>query len=157
MQLVHVSITCSDLEKSVAFYKDLGFTPLGEVPTEFVESSEAKAALDLDTQKMRFVYLRSADASTGPLLQLVQYEPETEGGAAPPTGVARIALMSGRFEKLHTDLKAREGTSVTEPAVLTTHRFRVASTKDPDGTTVELVEPSQAMINALRPAMPELW
>jgi catechol 2,3-dioxygenase-like lactoylglutathione lyase family enzyme len=69
-RLFHIAINATDLERSVAFYKRLGFT---ELQDRTVQNPAVKAAFAVPSANLRFVHLRIGDDEQATLLDVVQW------------------------------------------------------------------------------------
>lgn len=142
LQLSHLGICVSDLEASLAFYRDvLGFEPAGELE---VEGEPGATLLRLRPLSLRAVYLRR----DGTTIELLHYaSPGHEGDGEPRAmnalGLTHLSLRVDDLGALLTQLEARgvpilHDTRIDEPAL----GARAVFVTDPDGTLVELVEAS---------------
>jgi catechol 2,3-dioxygenase-like lactoylglutathione lyase family enzyme len=68
-RLFHIAINSTDLERSVAFYRRLGFQVLSE---REVHNDQVKAAFAVPMGDLRFVHLRLGDADEATVLDIVQ-------------------------------------------------------------------------------------
>lgn len=142
----HININVTNFERSLAFYKMLGFKvvlDLGEGPNQGndvglnIPNSIAKAAL-----------LALSDDPRATRFDLIEWkQPRTEGVPYPHlyhVGASRIALFAKNIEEEYARLKAEGVAMVSEPVTI---RFgnkagaKFFCFKDPDGTFLELIEP----------------
>lgn len=139
----HTSFTVSDMEKSLAFYREtLGM--------KVVSDREGKGAFaetitGLPAAHMRIVYLKITE-KTEHMLELIQYyvpagKPFDQRTCDP--GSAHLALYTDDMGKVYLDLQARGVRFKSEPVHVTggpnIGRF-VVYFLDPDGITLELIE-----------------
>jgi catechol 2,3-dioxygenase-like lactoylglutathione lyase family enzyme len=141
-RLDHVSVTCADLERSIAFYRDaLGLPFLGRGESGDPELSTVSG---LPGTKIRWAEL---DLGGGQLLELIEYvepkgEPLEQHTHDPGSGHIGLAVedVDGLYERL-VDLGAPVR---SEPVELTEegdwNGVRTLYLADPDGVTIELVE-----------------
>jgi catechol 2,3-dioxygenase-like lactoylglutathione lyase family enzyme len=121
----HVAITVRDIERSVAFYRDLlGFDVLGQ--------------LFLNEGTFKIVYLRSGGACVE-LFEFRGQAAETAVGV-PDTvgGFKHLALQTDDVDGLAASLKAA-GTVFTLDPLDAAGGVRLAFFRDPDGNLLELV------------------
>ncbi len=150
LNLAHVNINCTDIERSVEFYERIGFT------TIHVFGDHPKSRLDPDqdlTEGMSFGEGRMRGAIMGTTddprsetkLELVQWlDPPTE--ESPPkarlaSGVSRVAIRTKDLVDHCRRLREAGIELEQEPQeidVVGARRF--ALLRDPDGVLVELIE-----------------
>jgi catechol 2,3-dioxygenase-like lactoylglutathione lyase family enzyme len=141
-RLDHVSVTCADLERSVAFYRDaLGLPLLGSGESGQPELSEVSGYPDT---RIRWAEL---DLGGGQLLELIEYlEPRGEPLAqrVMDPGSGHIGLTVHDADAMHARLVAAGVHVRSEPVTLTEegdwNGVRTLYISDPDGATIELVE-----------------
>ena len=139
--LHHVGITVSDLDRSLAFYRDL----LGlHIEARAVDV----AAEDVTGIPGARVSIADLDLPDGRLLELIQY---TAGGGRPLTqrtsdpGACHVAIAVDDIDATYERLERAGVTLRSKPVTLTDSGprwdgSRVVYTVDPDGVTVELVQ-----------------
>lgn len=140
--IFHVNVNCSDFERSKAFYENLGFQSVLDLPT----GGDAKLANGLampDCEGRASIMMLDPSQSRQARLDLIEWtRPRDE---RPPyehlgrLGINRIALwtvdLQGEYERLLAD-----GVEfLSEPTVMGGHTSFVCL-KDPDGTIIELIE-----------------
>jgi catechol 2,3-dioxygenase-like lactoylglutathione lyase family enzyme len=138
-RLSHIGLCVSDLDRSLAFYRALGF----EERSRLHLSGEPSAQLlELDDVELTAVYLER----DGTRIELLHYpSPGHVGdGAARPMNGLGLTHLSVRVDDLDTVASALDqaGGRVLEHSRI---EIRAASTRavfvtDPDGTRIELVE-----------------
>jgi catechol 2,3-dioxygenase-like lactoylglutathione lyase family enzyme len=139
--LHHVGITVSDLDRSLAFYRDL----LGlHIEARAVDV----AAEDVTGIPGARVSIADLDLPDGRLLELIQY---TAGGGRPLTqrtsdpGACHVAIAVDDIDATCERLERAGVTLRSKPVTLADSGprwdgSRVVYTVDPDGVTVELVQ-----------------
>lgn len=141
-RLDHVSVTCADLDRSVAFYRDvLGLRLLGRGSAE---EPELSVLTGLAGTRLRWAEL---DLGGGQVLELVEYL-HPRGGRLEPSvheaGSGHLALAVEDIDAAYARLLAAGARVRSEPVRLTEegdwNGVRVVYLSDPDGVTVELVE-----------------
>jgi catechol 2,3-dioxygenase-like lactoylglutathione lyase family enzyme len=131
----HVGITVTDIDRSLAFYRDeLGLPVLNR----FEVSGDAfETVVGIDGATGRFVHLDGGDLR----IELVEYEPSGEPQAdssldRPGTthlGVS-TANVDGTIDELSDDIEILSEPQTTESGT------RLVFCRDPDGTLVEILE-----------------
>jgi glyoxylase I family protein len=142
----HVNVNVTDFDRSLAFYKMLGFKvvlDIGEGPNKGND-----VGLNIPNSVARAALLSLSDDPRATRIDLIEWkEPRTAGAAYPHlyhAGIARIALFTKNLDEEYHRLKAADVTMVSEPVVI---RFgnkagaKFFCFKDPDGTFLELIEP----------------
>lgn len=139
-RFTHVGLCVSDLDRSIAFYRDvLGFE---EVASRLHITDEGSAnLLDFPTMDVELVYLER----DGIRIELLWYrDPECveDGGRRPMhlVGLTHLAFRVADFDGICERIEAAGGTVL--PGTTTTFGMgnRGIMTLDPDGVRVELVE-----------------
>jgi catechol 2,3-dioxygenase-like lactoylglutathione lyase family enzyme len=163
---LHFSITVSDLERSVRFYRDvLGMEVLwskaGGSPTFIREEKQSYVA---SVTGYRDAHLKIAMMRHGQaLLELVEYVTPREKGAGPGTsrpGSPHIAFTVTRADKAWTALKSQAaewGLSFAGDGPVLIDRGpntggRAFYFRDPDGITIEIVEPNSGWTRGEAPS-----
>lgn len=139
-RLSHIGICVSDLERSLAFYRDvLGFR---ERSSLMVSGAEPEALLDLVDVKLRAVYLER----DGTRIELLCFDAPGHTGDFGPQPVNRLGLthLSLRVSDLTATAQAAEhaGGGVLLGSRIESERFgtRAIFITDPDGLRIELLE-----------------
>jgi catechol 2,3-dioxygenase-like lactoylglutathione lyase family enzyme len=153
-RLFHIAINSTDLERSVAFYRRLGFQVLAD---REVHNDQVKAAFAVPTGDLRFVHLRLGDAEDATLLDIVEWGPPAgpgTAGAATPVpqhqrGITRFAVLTDDTERVHRELAADGVEFLTEPTQVMTPQggWKICLALDPDGVVVQITE----LVPALEP------
>ena len=137
----HAGIVVSDLERSLAFYRDL----LGlRVEVDQVEHGEfVETILGLPGVRVRTVKLAAKEGPT--LLELLEFD-GLSLTAGEPADLRRIgpthsALTVDDLDRLYRRLHSAGVRFVSPPRTSADGRARVAFCADPDGAMLELVEP----------------
>lgn len=140
--LDHVSVTCGDLDASIAFYSDV----LGLEVADRGESDDREIALMMDLNRVRIRWA-DVDLGDGTTLELVQFldpsgSPVSKSLWDP--GATHIGLQVDDIDAMHARLREAEVRVVSKPVRLTEegswHGAKVLYAVDPDGTWIELVE-----------------
>lgn len=140
----HTSFTVSDLERSLAFYRDmLGMIPISvaERPPEFSEKVTA-----LPGAHLKIVYL---DA-WGHRLELIQYLSPLGrrlGARTCDIGSAHLAFNVTDLRGMYREMAARGVRFKSEPLVIPAGPNKgglCLYLEDPDGITLEFIQPREA-------------
>jgi len=138
----HVSVTCGDLDASIAFYA-------GVLELEIAargESDDREIALMMDLDRVRIRWA-DVDLGDGMTLELVQFllpagSPVSKSLWDP--GATHIGLQVDDIDAMHARLREAEVRVVSKPVRLTEegswYGAKVLYVIDPDGTWIELVE-----------------
>lgn len=140
--LDHVSVSSGDLERSLAFYRDLLGIPLlgqGEL-----EGAEVAAIARYEEAHVRFADL---DLGDGRILELLQFLTPAGAPLEPELyrpGSGHLALRVDDADAVHAALREAGVAVRSEPVELDEpgpwHRSRCFYATDPDGVTVEIIE-----------------
>lgn len=153
--IFHVNINCSNFERSLEFYKSLGFKIALDIPEG--GSSEMSKGLGLKSGIGRAAIMQLGDDPRGTRLDLIEWKrPASKGKPYPKLnhlGIARVALYTTNLYEIYAELKAKGVKFISEPVVL---RTAAGDTPfvcfyDPDGTILELIQP----VRPSRPTHPE--
>jgi diaminopimelate decarboxylase len=142
LALDHVSITCADLDRSMAFYADLLGIPVRDRGEE--EGGEVAEITGLPGARIRWADL---ELGRGQVLELIQYlEPAgtAAGGSLSDPGAVHIALEVESADAAHRALREAGVEVRSAPVELTEpgswQGSRCLYALDPDGVTVEIIE-----------------
>jgi catechol 2,3-dioxygenase-like lactoylglutathione lyase family enzyme len=147
--IFHTGITVSDLDRSVAFYRDL----LGlELVTQW-ESSQPylRTVVGFPDAELRIALLRLPGRPAGPSghhLELLEYRQPRGVRGDPATcnpGNAHVAFLVEDLEATYRELSIRGVRFKSAPVEITHGRNRGAKAVylwDPDDVTLELVQPA---------------
>ena len=146
--IFHININVKNFERSLAFYKNLGFKVvlnIGEGPNPAND-----VGLGIPNSIARAALLALGDDPRATRIDLIEWkQPQTEGAPYPHlyhTGAARIALFTKDLDQEYERLKGLGVECVSEPVVIQFGNKAGAKFfcfKDPDGTFLELIEPFQ--------------
>jgi catechol 2,3-dioxygenase-like lactoylglutathione lyase family enzyme len=137
----HTSRTVSDMERSLAFYRDRLGLPV-VLDTE-MEGTMLEQEVAMDGARLRFVLLDSGGST---YLELLEYF-SPHGAPLPPdskpadTGAHHVALLVGDIRASYEELTAAGVRFTWEPQEVDAGFFRghwTAYCYDPDGLIVEL-------------------
>jgi len=147
--IFHTGLTVSDLDRSVAFYRDL----LGlELVTQWDSAQPyLRAVVGFPDAELRIALLRlprGDGGASGPHLELLEYRvPRGVRGDARTCnpGNAHVAFMVEDLEATYRELKDKGVRFKSAPMEITHGRNRGAKAVyllDPDDITLELVQPA---------------
>jgi glyoxylase I family protein len=144
--IFHININVTNFEKSLEFYKMLGFKvvfDIGEGPNRGND-----VGLAIPNSRARAALLALGDDPRATRIDLIEWkQPATAGKPYPHlyhAGAARIALFTKNLDDEYARLKTNGVETVSEPVTI---RFgnkagaKFFCFKDPDGTFLELIEP----------------
>jgi catechol 2,3-dioxygenase-like lactoylglutathione lyase family enzyme len=142
--IFHVNVNVSNFERSLEFYKMLGF----RVVLDLKEGGNERLSrgLKLDNCVGRAVLMMAGDEKRATRLDLIEWKnPPAHGrpyGDLAHVGIARIALRTRNLRETYETLKANGVKFFSEPQVFDTKRGRESFVcfTDPDGTVLELIE-----------------
>lgn len=142
----HTSWTVDDLERSVAFYRDLlGFELIGRRERQ---GPAIETVIGFPKADLRMAFLRIPGAPvgiSGHHLELIEYR-HPKGVKLDvrtcDTGAAHLALETTDIQSDHARLKAAGVAIVSEPVTFDGVAGKVLACylRDPDGFTIELVQ-----------------
>lgn len=145
-RIFHIAINSTDLDRSVAFYRRLGFRVVSD---QAFHNERLPAAFLVPTSDLRFVHLRLGDDPSATVLDIVQWGGEEgtkdRGGAAPPQhqqGITRFAVLTDDTGRVYRELSAAGVKFATQPTMVMTANggWKVALAVDPDGVVVQITE-----------------
>jgi catechol 2,3-dioxygenase-like lactoylglutathione lyase family enzyme len=146
LRVSHLGICVSDLERSLAFYRDaLGFAVESELS---VDGEPSETLLRLRPVKLRAVYL----VRDGVRIELLHYASPGHAGDGSPRAMNQLGLthLSFRVDDVAAAAARLEahGARVLRDTRIENEQLRAKAlfATDPDGTLIELVEtrPRQA-------------
>lgn len=131
----HTGITVSDLDRSIAFYEQLGFEVVERMEEE---GEEVELGVGVPGAKLTVAMLEGPNSR----LELIQYLEPANGPAPHPNngiGAAHVCLEVEDVDAAVAELREQGIEFVTEPI---THEagIRWVYAKDPDGITAELLQ-----------------
>jgi catechol 2,3-dioxygenase-like lactoylglutathione lyase family enzyme len=149
VRLDHVSVTTADLERSIAFYRDVLGLPL--VDRGELEGEELETLIDRSGARARWAELALGG---GQVLELLQYVSPADAAVEPRPWKAGATHVGLAVESLDTLLaRVRDaGAAVSETVTLSEPGWegvRCVYASDPDGVSIELVERPRERIVAL--------
>jgi len=142
----HINICVRDMERSIPFYQDLGFTKVADFILGGGNPGIGEALGLREAKKLRGVFMRLGDDPNAPVLDLVQFlDPPPQGqpyATLNNIGICRIAFLVDDIEKTYQTLVAK-GVDFVAPlqryAGPRGTSIGVMCFKDPDGTVLEVM------------------
>ena len=137
--IFHVNVNCSNLERSLAFYKMLGFRVVLDMPGG--GGAKLDKGLGLVDGRGRGALMVLGDDKRATRLDLIEWlNPKTEEPYPhlAHMGICRMALRTPNVPKVYEELKAKGVEFFSEPQVFEGGVAFVCF-KDPDGTIIELI------------------
>lgn len=146
LRFFHVNVNCSDLERSLVFYRDL----VGLKPTVRTrpERPQPGGAFGLDEVQWD-AWILSGDAPDGVVLDLLEWQVPLPAGSPPATvtelGFARLCILTDDLSGLHRCLTEAGHDVWSPPAWVNLGAKGMAAPElfvcsDPDGTPVQFVQ-----------------
>ncbi|HEX7095395.1 MAG TPA: VOC family protein [Acidimicrobiales bacterium] len=144
-RVFHVNVNCSDLDRSLAFYRDtLGLAAMTRTTPAVPQPG---AAFGLDEVQWDAWILQGDRGSSTPVLDLLEWKtPEPEGSpvtSPTTTGFNRLAFTTPDLDGLHERLVAAGADVWSAPTHVPFEGgggVRMFVCSDPDGTMLELVD-----------------
>ncbi len=145
LAVVHVNVNCTELERSLAFYRDVvGLTPVSHTNPP----PQKGAGFGLDGEVQWDAYLLHDDRGVGgPAVDLLEWKRPAPIGRPPQAahhlGFFRLCLTHPDLDALHARLREAGvpcRSAPVEVPVLRDRAVRFLCCADPDGATVEFIE-----------------
>ncbi|WP_164516639.1 VOC family protein [Minwuia thermotolerans] len=156
LQMFHINVNCSNLDRSVAFYKALGFKVINDFSMDEPADGRDRTIgertpglaeiLGVDpTARMRAAFLRLGDDARATILDLIEWiEPKPGGAPAHMTqmGMARLCFRVKDCDGAYQAAVAAGAECFTAPTMLAMGgtRQKVFCCYDPDRTILEFQE-----------------
>lgn len=130
-RLSHVGLTVSNLDRSLAFYRDVAGMNEGAI----VEGENRQSGQPV---RMRMIHLATGSF----LLQLIEYNPagKTLELQQNNIGCIHISFYVPDVDAKYAEIKARGDVKITTPINQMGSQLRGFYTEDPDGLPVEFVQ-----------------
>lgn len=145
--IVHVGLTVTDLDCSVAFYRDvLGLAYLGEMK---MEGPETERLFQKQGCRARVAYLNGSQELAAPPVELIQFvgqEPERQTGDLFRTSISELCFATEDIDREYRRLKELGVEFMSEPQTFDSTRYgfgksRAVYLRDPDGIILEIIQP----------------
>ena len=144
--ILHTGITVTDLDRSVAFYRDvLGLSYQGEL---VMEGPETDVLFGRKGCRARVAYLKGGRAEGGALVELICFtseEPEHQKTDLFRTSISELCFHTDDIQADYERMKKQgvEFLSAPQPFDFTSSGFgksKAVYLRDPDGNILELME-----------------
>jgi catechol 2,3-dioxygenase-like lactoylglutathione lyase family enzyme len=144
-RLNHVSVTCADFERSLAFYRDLlGLEILDQGEISSDESPAHGEIIGLGPVRLRFAEIALGEHAFLELFEYLDPRGKPASSRTCDPGDVHFALtVDFDIERLHRRLDEAGVPTRSGPATLTRGEWAGAKAfyaSDPDGVTVEFIE-----------------
>jgi catechol 2,3-dioxygenase-like lactoylglutathione lyase family enzyme len=142
-RIFHFNINCTDLKRTVPFYKMLGFKVILDFG-DGMESREMAEAFGLKEARIKGVHLRLGDGPEATRIDLLEFQAPPPSGTPYPhlahTGVARVCLKTRDIQRDYDALRAQGVRFLSEPKRLPGTSATIVCFRDPDGIFLEILE-----------------
>lgn len=146
-RIYHVGLTVSDLDRSIAFYKDvLGLEFQGEI---FMEGEETDKMFHKENCKARVAYLNGSKAVEAPPIELIQFIDEDVNKVKSDlftTSISEVCFYTDDIDSVYKVLIENHVECLSEPQYFdfSSQGFGKSKAfyfKDPDGIILEMMQP----------------
>lgn len=145
-QIYHVGLTVSDLDRSVAFYRDvLGLRYEGEL---LMEGKETEAIFQREKCRARVAYLNGSDQLNMPPVELIQFvgdEVARKPADLFTTSISELCFCADDVDAVHQMLTEQGVDCLSTPQEFDFRqdgfgRSRAFYFRDPDGIILEIMQ-----------------
>jgi glyoxylase I family protein len=146
-RIYHVGLTVSDLDRSIAFYRDiLGLEFQGEI---FMEGEETDKMFRKSNCKARVAYLNGSKAIETPPVELIQFvdsEIHKEQSDLFTTSISEVCFYTDDIDSVYNVLIENHVECLSEPQYFDFRangfgESRAFYFRDPDGIILEMMQP----------------
>ena len=146
-RIYHVGLTVSDMDRSIAFYRDiLGLQFLGEI---LMEGPETEAMFQKKGCRARVAYLNGSEKAEMPPLELIQFlesRISKQSSDLFTTSVSEICFYTDNIEKMYQHLQKQGVVCLSAPQSFDFSdagfgKSRAFYFRDPDGIILEMMQP----------------
>ncbi len=144
--IAHIGLTVSDLDRSVAFYRDvLGLSPLGEM---VMGGPETAQLFQREGCSARVGYLRTQDPAA-PLVELIQFTDHPAQKGSPSlfqTSISELCFATPDIDAETARLQSLGVRFLSQPQTFDSTRYGFGKSRavyflDPDDNVLELIQP----------------
>ena len=146
-RIYHVGLTVSDLDRSIAFYRDiLGLEFQGEI---FMAGEETDRLFRMKDTKARVAYLNGSKAIEAPPIELIQFvdnKVKKVKGNLFTTSISEVCFYTDDIERVYNSLIENHVECLSEPQYFDFRANELVESKafyfrDPDGIVLEMMQP----------------
>lgn len=146
-RIYHVGLTVSDLDRSIAFYRDiLGLEVQGEI---FMAGEETDRLFRMKDTKARVAYLNGSKAMEAPPIELIQFvdnKVKKVKGNLFTTSISEVCFYTDDIERVYNSLIENHVECLSEPQYFDFQANELGESKafyfrDPDGIVLEMMQP----------------
>ncbi len=146
-EILHIGLTVTDLERSIAFYRDtLGLRFEGELT---MEGEATDRLFGREGVRARVAYLKGSESLLSPPVELIQFlshQPEQQPTDLFRTSVSEICFATEDIWEEYRRLLALGVEFLSEPQLFDFRKDGFGQSlavyfKDPDGIILELIQP----------------
>ena len=146
-RIYHVGLTVSDLDRSIAFYRDiLGLEVQGEI---FMAGEETDRLFRMKDTKARVAYLNGSKAMEAPPIELIQFvdnKVKKVKGNLFTTSISEVCFYTDDIERVYNSLIENHVECLSEPQYFDFWANELGESKafyfrDPDGIVLEMMQP----------------
>ena len=146
-RIYHVGLTVSDLDRSIAFYRDLlGLEFQGEI---FMEGKETDKMFRKENCKARVAYLNGSKALEAPPVELIQFvgsKIHKEQSDLFTTSISEVCFYTDDIDSVYKTLIENHVECLSEPQYFDFRadgfgESRAFYFRDPDGIILEMMQP----------------
>ena len=146
-RIYHVGLTVSDLERSIAFYRDvLGLEFQGEI---FMEGEETDKMFRRANCKARVAYLNGSENMETPPVELIQFvdnEVKRVQSNLFMTSISELCFYTDDIDTVYKKLIEKNVECLSEPQYFDFSSQGIGKSKafyfkDPDGIILEMMQP----------------
>ena len=146
-RIYHVGLTVSDLDRSIAFYRDiLGLEFQGEI---FMAGEETDRLFRMKDTKARVAYLNGSKAIEAPPIELIQFvdnKVKKVKGNLFTTSISEVCFYTDDIDSVYKTLIENHVECLSEPQYFDFRadgfgESRAFYFRDPDGIILEMMQP----------------
>ena len=146
-RIYHVGLTVSDLDRSIAFYRDiLGLEFQREI---FMAGEETDRLFRMKNTKARVAYLNGSKAVEAPPIELIQFvdnKVKKVKGNLFTTSISEVCFYTDDIERVYNSLIENHVECLSEPQYFDFRadgfgESRAFYFRDPDGIILEMMQP----------------
>lgn len=146
-RIYHVGLTVSDLDKSIAFYRDiLGLKFQGEI---MMVGEETDKMFQKKNCKARVAYLNGSENIETPPIELIQFVEEDVNKVKSDlftTSISEVCFYTDDIERVYNSLIENHVECLSEPQYFDFRANELGESRafyfrDPDGIVLEMMQP----------------